>query len=180
MTFHPPGGRGSSEWFLNENWLDLNMIQTGHGYNHANYEMIATDYARKPYKPCIDGEPGYEDHPAEFNPKNGYLNEYDTRKSAYWSLFAGACGHTYGCHDIWQFFAPGRPPITSARTPWRRRRISPVPLRCNTHVRLWNPVPSWLASPINRCWHPTPAGAQPSPGDPGRGRKLCLRLFPLR
>lgn len=118
MTFHPPGGRGSSEWFLNENWLDLNMIQTGHGYNHANYEMIATDYARKPYKPCIDGEPGYEDHPAEFNPKNGYLNEYDTRKSAYWSLFAGACGHTYGCHDIWQFFAPGRPPITSARTPW--------------------------------------------------------------
>jgi Protein of unknown function (DUF4038)/Putative collagen-binding domain of a collagenase len=118
MTFHPPGGRGSSDWFLGEDWLALNMIQSGHGYNHANFERIAADYARKPPGPCIDGEPGYEDHPAEFNPKNGYLNADDVRKFAYWSLFAGACGHTYGCHDIWQFLAPARPPITAARTPW--------------------------------------------------------------
>jgi hypothetical protein len=125
MTFHPPGGRGSSEWFQGEDWLVFNMIQSGHGYNHANYAKINADYAREPAKPCIDGEPGYEDHPAEFNPKNGYLNDYETRKFAYWSLFAGACGHTYGCHDIWQFLDPRRSPITAARTPWRTAKDLP-------------------------------------------------------
>jgi hypothetical protein len=40
-------------------------------------------------------------------------------------VFAGACGHTYGCHDIWQFFAPGRAPITAARTPWREALALP-------------------------------------------------------
>lgn len=125
MTFHPPGGRGSSQWFQGADWLAFNMIQSGHGYNHANFEKIAADYARQPAKPVIDGEPGYEDHPAEFNAKNGYLDEYDVRKFAYWSLFAGACGHTYGCHDIWQFLAPGRAPITAARTPWRTAKDLP-------------------------------------------------------
>ncbi|MHB1556364.1 MAG: glycoside hydrolase family 140 protein [Isosphaeraceae bacterium] len=125
ITFHPPGGQGSSKWFQGEDWLAFNMIQSGHGYNHLNYAMIAADYARKPTKPCLDGEPGYEDHPAEFNPKNGYLDASDVRKFAYWSLFAGACGHTYGCHDIWQFLAPGRSPITAARTPWRTAKDLP-------------------------------------------------------
>ncbi len=125
ITFHPPGGRGSSQWFARADWLGFNMVQTGHGYNHANYEKIAADYAREPTKPCLDGEPGYEDHPAEFNPRNGYLNEHDVRKFAYWSLLAGACGHTYGCHDIWQFLAPGRQPITAARTPWRAAKDLP-------------------------------------------------------
>jgi len=42
------------------------------------------------------------------------------RKGAYWALFAGACGHTYGCHDIWQFLDKSRhTPVTAARTPWR-------------------------------------------------------------
>jgi hypothetical protein len=120
MTLHPPGGRSSATWLHNEPWLDFNMRQTGHGYNHDNYNRIAQDYPRTPIKPCLDGEPSYEDHPAEFNKKNGYTTDYDVRKGAYWALFAGACGHTYGCHDIWQFFQEGRKPITDARTPWRK------------------------------------------------------------
>src|SRR5262249_9994326 len=60
------------------------------------------------------------DHPAEFNAKNGYLDDYEARKFLYWALFAGACGHTYGCHDIWQFLDDKRKPITAARTPWRK------------------------------------------------------------
>ena len=119
ITFHPTGGRSSAEWFHGEAWLAFDMIQSGHNFNNPNYDRIAADFARKPAKPCLDGEPGYEDHPAGFNPKNGYLDAYDARKFAYWSLFAGACGHTYGCHDIWQFYAPSRAPITAARTPWR-------------------------------------------------------------
>ncbi|MFO0888844.1 MAG: glycoside hydrolase family 140 protein [Isosphaeraceae bacterium] len=125
ITYHPMGGAGSADWLHDEPWLDFNMCQTGHGFNHENFRRIAADYARTPVKPCLDAEPGYEDHPAEFNAKNGYLDAYEARKFAYWAVFAGACGHTYGCHDIWQFFAPGRKPITAARTPWREAMLLP-------------------------------------------------------
>jgi len=30
MTFHPPGGRGSSAWFPSDDWLDFHMRQNGH------------------------------------------------------------------------------------------------------------------------------------------------------
>jgi len=119
-TFHPPGGRSSSEYFEDDAWLDFNMRQTGHSRNSPNYDKIAADYALTPTKPCLDGEPGYEDHPESFDPKNGYLDDCDARKAAYWAVFAGACGHTYGCHDIWQFLDTSRfAPVTAARTPWR-------------------------------------------------------------
>ena len=120
-TFHPPGSHTSAEWMHDEPWLDFNMWQTGHDRNRDTYNAIAHDYALVPTKPCLDGEPGYEDHPASFNAANGYLDDYDVRKSAYGAVFAGACGHTYGCHDIWQFlntdFAPA---ISAARTPWTK------------------------------------------------------------
>jgi hypothetical protein len=120
MTYHPSGGHSSAEYWHDEPWLDFNMLQSGHVRNRANYQMIAADYARVPTKPCIDGEPGYEDHPSGFDLNNGYLDDYDVRKGMYWSLFAGACGHTYGCHDVWQMWQEGREPKTYARTPWRR------------------------------------------------------------
>ena len=118
MTYHPMGGKTSADFFPDEPWLAFHMLQSGHDRDRANYDRIAADYARTPTKPCLDGEPGYEDHPANFKASNGYLDAVDARKAAYWATFAGACGHTYGCHDIWQFFAPGREPITAARTPW--------------------------------------------------------------
>lgn len=122
ITYHPVGGRSSSEWLHNEPWLDFNMLQSGHGARFtANYAMIERDYNLKPVKPCMDGEPRYEDHPINWDPKNGWFNDYDVRQAAYWALFAGAHGHTYGCHDIWQFYDPqkNRNPISHARTPWQ-------------------------------------------------------------
>lgn len=120
MTFHPMGGHSSSSYFHNSEWLNFNMMQTGHSRNSPNYDKIAADYALTLAKPVLDGEPGYEDHPESFNAENGYLDDYDVRKSAYWAVFAGACGHTYGCHDIWQFLDTTRfAPVTAARTPWR-------------------------------------------------------------
>ncbi len=117
-AFHPQGGRHSSEYFQNDDWLSFHMIQSGHGRNTKNYEMIAHDYALTPVKPCLDAEPGYEDHPAGFDQENGYLLDYDTRKSLYWSLFAGACGHTYGCHSIWQFWSDTREPVNRPLRFW--------------------------------------------------------------
>ncbi len=118
-TFHPAGGRGSWQSFPNASWLDFHMWQSGHNRNAPNWEHIVEDYARMPVKPVLDGEPGYEDHKAGFALENGFLDDYDCRKSLYWSLFSGACGHTYGCHAIWQFFEPGRVPVNHPRRPWR-------------------------------------------------------------
>jgi hypothetical protein len=136
MTYHPSGGQGSSMWLHEEAWLDLNMIQSGHGEkNGPNYAMIAHDYALTPVKPCLDGEPRFEDHPVGWKPEElGWFDDYDVRQAAYWALFAGAHGHTYGCHDIWQFWQPGREPISWARTPWQE--ALDLPGACDMqHVR---------------------------------------------
>ncbi|MCA1595374.1 MAG: glycoside hydrolase family 140 protein, partial [Chloroflexi bacterium] len=118
ITFHPMGGQGSAESLHEERWLDFNMVQTGHSRNSENHRAITADYNRTPIKPCMDAEPGYEDHAAGFKIENGYLDDYDARKAAYWSLFAGSHGHTYGCHPVWQFLAAGREAVTFARRPW--------------------------------------------------------------
>ena len=119
ITLHPPGGHSSAEWLHDESWLDFNMLQTGHDINRDTWDRIARDYDRTPIKPVTDGEPLYEDHPIAFNPKNGFSKASDVRKYIYWDLFAGSFGYTYGCHDIWQFWQPGRKPISWAKTSWR-------------------------------------------------------------
>lgn len=120
MSFHPSGGHSSSEYWHTEAWLDFNMLQSGHTRNKANYEVIAADYTLPLVKPCMDAEPAYEDHPSGFDLDNGYLDDYDVRKGLYWALFSGACGHTYGCHDIWQMWQVGRKAATFARTTWKK------------------------------------------------------------
>jgi hypothetical protein len=43
---------------------------------------------------------------------------YDVRKQGYRSVFAGACGYTYGHHTIWQFYKPPRQPINYPAYTW--------------------------------------------------------------
>ena len=119
ITFHPCGQQQSSLYFHDAPWLAFNLSQTGHARNAKNYEFMARDYARTPVKPCLDGEPGYEDHPNGFKSENGWLGQHDARRSAYWAVFSGACGHTYGCHAVWQFWDLGRTPINFPLTTWR-------------------------------------------------------------
>ena len=119
MTYHPQGGFSSSAWFLEAPWIDFNMLQSGHSERDLrNDVMIDADYARTPVKPVLDGEPRYENHPVDWDPKKGWFDDYDVRQALYWSVFAGAFGVTYGCHDVWQMMAPGRTPISSARNAW--------------------------------------------------------------
>ncbi len=118
MTFHPQGRSSSSSAFHAEEWLDFNMIQSGHrGRDYPNYEMIARDYALAPPKPCLDAEPCYEDHPVVGG--EGYLEEFDARRAAYWALFAGAFGHTYGANGIFQCWRPGLADRFGVRRPWQ-------------------------------------------------------------
>jgi hypothetical protein len=119
MTYHPYGRHSSSYWLHEAPWLDFSTLQSGHDRRaNENYQMIAHDYALAPIKPCLDSEPRYEDHPINWQPGNGWFDDLEVRQAAYWALFAGACGHTYGCHDIWQFWTPDRHPVSAARTDW--------------------------------------------------------------
>ncbi len=123
MTFHPQPNDmedgGSSRWFHTDAWLDFNMFQTGHCRENPVWDRLQVAYQRQPVKPVIDGETIYEDHPVCFNAKDlGTSSAYDVRKHAYLAVFAGAFGHTYGCHDIWQMYAPHRTPVNGPNYPW--------------------------------------------------------------
>ncbi len=119
ITYHPRGGHSSSDWLHEKEWLDFNMCQSGHAAkNIPNYNMVAEDYAKTPMKPCMDSEPRYEDHAVNWNPEHGWFDEFDVRQAAYWGLFAGGHGTTYGCHPVWQMYDEGRKPITHARHFW--------------------------------------------------------------
>jgi hypothetical protein len=114
MTYHPMGGASSSTQLHDEEWLDMNMMQSGHGSGRdvAVWDMITADYEREPAKPTLDGEPNYEDHPVNpwptWDPANGYFRDHDVRKQCYRSVLAGGCGVTYGHHSIWQFYDPAK------------------------------------------------------------------------
>ncbi len=121
MTFHPMGGNSSSKWFQNQDWLDFNMIQTGHSErSYAAYiKLLIPDYQLTPTKPTFDGEPRYENHPVNWQPEiMGWFDDADVRQAAYWNLFSGGFGHTYGCNDIWQMNSPERQSIGFARHTW--------------------------------------------------------------
>jgi len=118
VSFHPFGRTQSSEWFHNEPWLDFNMFQSGHRrYDQGdtpkrrgedNWRFVAEDYAKTPPKPTLDAEPSYENIPQGLHdPSQPYWTAADSRRYAYWSVFAGAFGHTYGDNAVMQMHKPG-------------------------------------------------------------------------
>src|SRR5438034_449420 len=96
-------GYSSSFWFHNEDWLDFNMIKSGHRWAVPNFEFVTHDYNLTPIKPTIDMEARYENHPD--GPNAGRrMDAHQEREAAYWALLAGAAGHGYGNNNIWQFY----------------------------------------------------------------------------
>lgn len=124
MTFHPFGRTMSATWFNDADWLDFNMFQSGHrrygqtkgdGDNLSdsnvaedNWRYVEASLSQRPMKPVLDGEPSYEGIPQGLhNPKEYRWTAADARRYAYWSVFAGSFGHTYGNNSIMQFYREG-------------------------------------------------------------------------
>ncbi len=118
ITFHPYGRMNSATWFHEADWLDFNMFQSGHrrydqdagdgSYGPDNYKYVRDNYDRRPIKPTLDGEPSYESIPQGLHdPAEPYWTAADVRRYAYWSVFAGAAGFTYGHNAIMQMHTPG-------------------------------------------------------------------------
>ncbi len=117
VTYHPFGRTQSSTWFQNETWLDFNMFQSGHRsydqdtarnelrYGEDNWKYVLSDYNKIPIKPTLDGEPSYEGIPHGLHDTlQVRWNDNDVRRYAYWSVFSGACGFTYGHNSVMQFY----------------------------------------------------------------------------
>ena len=120
MTFHPQGGKSSFDFFNDADWIDFHMSQSGHSTLTKNYEYNEKNRALTPVRPHLDGEPRYEDHPDRFDPVQwDWMDDFDARQTAYWSMLSGALGHTYGNHNIWQFYNYKQKPVSWARTHWQ-------------------------------------------------------------
>jgi hypothetical protein len=132
VTFHPRGRASSSFWFEQQPWLDFNSIQSGHRsydqdtsaedlrYGEDNWRYIQADYAKKPVRPVLDAEPSYEQIPHGLHDTTqARWTAADVRRYGYWSVFAGACGFTYGDNSVMQFLRPtDKGGAYGAHTPW--------------------------------------------------------------
>ena len=106
MTIHPIFS--SSRHFHEDAWLDFNMEQTWLNFR-ACPGRVTEDYGKKPPKPAVNGEPGYEGMGRPDLEKET-ITPWIARAQAYWCVFSGAFGHTYGSNGLWQFSRPPREP----------------------------------------------------------------------
>ena len=131
ITYHPFGRTESLTWFNKEPWLDFNMFQSGHDrydqdtrpphlYGEDNWRYVRDSYTTDPAKPVIDGEPSYEGIPQGLHdPAQPRWTAADCRRYAWWSVFAGAAGHTYGDNSVMQFYNGSGRGAFGAQEPWR-------------------------------------------------------------
>ncbi len=103
MTIHPAGLFSSSDDFHDQEWLDFNMIQSHKGFDYI-VPMVSADYQLKPPKPVLSSEGWYEEEPRMYE-----LPTWDDmdpawlqRFQAYWSVFHGSFGFTYGHAKVWR------------------------------------------------------------------------------
>ncbi len=118
-TFHPRGRTQSSIWFHKEDWLSFNVFQSGHRnykqdtsktdfkYGEDNWKYVNSDYKKIPIKPTLDAEPSYEGIPQGLHDTlQPRWTASDVRRYAYWSVFAGGAGYTYGDNSVMQMHLP--------------------------------------------------------------------------
>ena len=141
ITIHPAtptntqdGIQSSSVDWHARPWLSFNILQSGHVDDRRsagwleNYQMVENDNRLVPTKPVLDAEPAYEDTPDGIflGWNSAYRIGADVvRRKAYWSVFAGAAGHTYGHNDIYRFWKPGDASVTFSRTGWVKSLQAP-------------------------------------------------------
>jgi hypothetical protein len=107
ITYHPRGGSASSEWYHNDAWEAFNTVQSGHTRDSKSWEMITNDWNKSPAKPTLDFEPNYEAILNGLKLDGEPLTDFDVRKKAYWDVFAGAFGVTYGAWEVYSLHPGG-------------------------------------------------------------------------
>jgi hypothetical protein len=122
LSYHPQKiGPQSGDWFHGDAWLAFNSVQL---WPEAQLAAIARDWNARPVKPTWLFEGRYEGYW-----KRGYKpedwGEWQVRQQAWQTVFAGACGHTYGHERVFGFGVSG--------VDWRPSMDSPG-ARSMTHL----------------------------------------------
>jgi hypothetical protein len=96
------------------------MIQTTTRFRFANWQTVLREYSRTPPKPVLDGEVAYEGSLSlrKEEPQDRRIAPQDVRRAAYWAVFAGACGHTYGHRSFIGWIRKGETYRYGAYIPW--------------------------------------------------------------
>ena len=151
ITFHPPGAKKATD-YLNDEWLDFDMCQSGHSRTAKEYSFVIESKKSSTQRPIINGEARYENIPDRFweDEKHGWLDDADVRVSAYWSMIAGAAGYTYGCNDIWQMYDINQEPIISARTDWQAALQLPGSFQLGYMRQIFEKLP-WQKMILNQA-----------------------------
>jgi hypothetical protein len=140
ITFHPYGKDSSARHFHDSAWLDFNMVQSGHTARDIRNDLLVGEaLAMRPPKPAIDAEARYEDHMVNWKPDTGRFDAYDVRQAGYWAVLAGAFGHVYGDHNVWQFNQSdyAQTPVNSPTKPWREALSDPGAVQMGIMKRLF-------------------------------------------
>lgn len=184
MTYHVNGTHSSSEYWHKFAWLDFNMLQSGHpcGAFSNNYDFIRVDYEKTPAKPTLDGEALYEAMPIRFVPSNGRATAHHIRANAYWAVFAGAFGHTYGCNGVFQMCTPDGPCPFWADTSWREALLFEGAGQMKHLKNLMLSRPFLTRFPDQHALDPTPIAGAAHPqltrdGTPGKNDATYLMVY---
>jgi hypothetical protein len=135
LTYHTSGPGHVSDYLHDERWLDFSSAQSSHGDLVESWRYIEKHWDKRPVKPVIDLESSYPDAliPAAWlpealragHPSTKPATDDDARRAAYWAVFAGGFGHTYGHNSIWQMYEPPRKPVLGPRLTWREALEAP-------------------------------------------------------
>lgn len=127
VSYHPFGRTVTTEWFKDAPWIDFHMFTSGHRrydqdtegrkYGEDNWRYVLEALAADPTRPVLDAEPAYENTPQGLHkPEEPYWTASDSRRYAYWSVFAGAAGHTFGENSVRQvYIATEKKPASGAK-----------------------------------------------------------------
>ena len=150
ISFHPVGAKKATD-FINDDWLDFDMYQSGHSRTAKEYAYVIESKKSSIRRPIINGEARYENIPDRFweEKSYGWLDDADVRVSAYWSIIAGAAGYTYGCNDIWQMYDASRVPTINARTDWQAALELPGSSQLGYMRQLFEKLP-WQKMMLNQ------------------------------
>jgi hypothetical protein len=146
VSYHPFGRTVTTEWFKDAPWIDFHMFTSGHRrydqdtegrkYGEDNWRYVLEARASDPKHPVLDAEPAYENTPQGLHKDTEpYWTGADSRRYAYWSVFAGAAGHTFGENSVRQvYIATEKKPASGAKG-FIMDRLETDGARAMTHLK---------------------------------------------
>ncbi len=177
ITVHPGGGRTGRMQLKEEQLVDIDMLQTGHGMGALSsmVDLIVTANEREPRMPVVNGEPWYE----------GIMGTcwQDAQRYAYWvNMLSGSCGHTYGANGIWQFATEEEPCYSVTGSwgsgTWEEAAQYPGSGQVGASKRALEQLPWWLLEPHQEWVEPHATREDPAlpwcAGIPGALRVIYL------